>query len=583
MQGLFLRLRTWWETADRTQKTVTIFGSLFLVLLIGGTFYFASKPKMDVLFRELSPQDQGMVANELTKLGVPFEQDRAGAIRVPIDRIAEVQGKLALAQKMPSTGHVGYDGLKDMGIMNTPTVERERLRTMLEGELAKSIESIEGVSSARVHLTLGETSPFAREANTASASVIVSEQGAGSVSGQSARAIQHLVQYAVNGLNPKNITVISSQGKTLLDGADAEGGSAADKIQAESSEARRREVALQSLLDNAFGRGNTVVSIPVLELNFDQRDERRNEVLPTKPLTIETNTEKMGSGVASVGGAAGTASNTPGGAATPATPDANAKGYEGEQQSKTMATTETHTTTVYAPGALKRMAINVLVNSTNITNSADVKKVIDGELGPLVKDTANFGTTVTAVAFDTKAKDEQTKADAAAASSAKMQQMLSILPIAALLVVGFMVVKAIKKTAGAGNVLVAATPGGQVIPLGSGDVTKALGHSEMHHLPTIVNEHGEKVALPPGATVNAEGKVVGEDGQPIASLKAQDFVKTNAAALALSEMADEQQQHVRIGSIPDRINIPLEQIKKMAEERPQTVAMLLKTWLLSDK
>lgn len=583
MQGLFLRLRTWWETADRTQKTVTIFGSIFLVLLIGGTFYFSSKPKMDVLFRELSPQDQGMVANELTKLGVPFEQDRAGAIRVPIDRIAEVQGKLALAQKMPSTGHVGYDGLKDMGIMNTPTVERERLRTMLEGELAKSIESIEGVSSARVHLTMGETSPFARETNAATASVIITEQGAGSVTGQSARAIQHLVQYAVNGLSPKNITVISSLGKTLLDGDSSSGGSATDKIQAETSEARRREVALQNLLDNAFGRGNTVVSIPILELNFDQRDERKSEVLPTKPLTIETNTEKMGAGSPTVGGAAGTASNTPGGTATPATPDASGRNYEGEQQSKTMATTETNSTTVYAPGSLKKMAINVLVNSTNVTNAADVKKVIDGELGPLAKDATNFSTTMTAVAFDTKGKEEQTKADTAAASNAKMQQMLSILPIAALLVVGFMVVKAIKKTAGAGNVLVAATPGGQMMPLGTGQSAHSLGHGDMMHLPTIVNEHGEKVALPPGAMVNEDGKVVGEDGQPIASLKAQDFVKTNAAALALSEMADEQQQHVRIGSIPDRINIPLEQIKKMAEERPQTVAMLLKTWLLSDK
>lgn len=593
MQNLFLKLKIWWETADRTQKTVTIFGSLFLVLLVAGVMFFAGKPKMDVLFRDLSPQDQGMVAGELTKMGVPFEQDRGGGIKVPSDRIAEVQGKLAVAQKMPTTGHSGYDGLDKMGIMNTPVVERERLKTMLEGELAKSIEAIEGVAAARVHLTVQDSSPFVRESSGATASVVVTESAAGAVNGQTARAIQKLVQFGVQGLKPKDISVISSEGKTLLDGAEG-GLGASDRLGQEIAESRRREVQLQNLLDSAFGRGNTVVSVPILELNFDQRDESKNEVIPTKPLVIEKNTETMGAGSTAAGGPAGTASNLPAGTAAPATPaSGDSKSYTGTQEAKQMAASEVRTTTVFAPGSLKKMAINVLVNNTVITSAAEVQKVIDGALGPLAQDRQNFATTVTSVPFDTKAQEAQKKADEAAAGSAKMQQMLSILPIAALLFVGFMVIKALKK-ATSPNVVITADQNGEIGAITAPQPSEPLilevqtgGQVKMPNgqmvVPTVTNEKGEKVALPPGAKVSADGKVVGPDGQPIPQYNANDFVKTNAAALALTEMVDSEQQHIKIGSIPDRVNIPLEQIKKMAEERPQTVAMLLKSWLLHEK
>ena len=80
MGGLFLRLRTWWETADRTQKAVTLFGGAFLGILLLGTFYFASKPKLQPAFTGLSYADLGKVEDEVKKLGIPYEITGDGII-----------------------------------------------------------------------------------------------------------------------------------------------------------------------------------------------------------------------------------------------------------------------------------------------------------------------------------------------------------------------------------------------------------------------------------------------------------------------------------------------------------------------
>src|SRR2546423_4000005 len=116
MAGLLIRIRTWWETADRTQKAITVFGSAFLVLLLVGTFYFASKPHLAIAFSGLTSQEVGSVTDEVQKLGIPVEFDLAGNVQVPSEKVAEVRAKLALAGKLPTSGHLGNGELGKIGI-----------------------------------------------------------------------------------------------------------------------------------------------------------------------------------------------------------------------------------------------------------------------------------------------------------------------------------------------------------------------------------------------------------------------------------------------------------------------------------
>lgn len=570
MGTIFLRLRTWWETADRTQKVVTIFGTAFLAILLMGTYYFASKPKMVVLYSGLSTTDMAMVSEELGKLGVPMEYDRSGAVLVPDNRELEARAKLAMSQKLPSSGHGGYGQLTDIGMMNTPRVEQERVKAAIEGELSRTIELVDGVASARVHLTLGEDSPFARDAKPASASIIVNEKSGASFGQAQAQSIAKLVQHAVTGLDAKYITVINSMGQLLLDGSAEQGsqGVASAKVSAEIAEAKRRESDLQRKLDAVFGAGNTVASVPVLEMNFDQSHSVTVQRTPSdEPLSVESNTESLGVGAGgAAGGPAGTAANTQPGALE-AGAGGDSRGYTGTQKVETRLANEVQTTTEKAAGQITAMSLNVLVNKTTIKDVAAVESFISGYLGPKANE-AGFSSTVTQVEFDTAVQDAAKKLAAGADGSARMQQIFSLIPVLALVGVGFMVMKAISKAAKSTDIVVTALPGGQMMPLPAGapGLTASTPMVQANYAqPQLVQApNGDLLQYTPGA----------------AQL---EYLPPESARHASLEYRESGLDVGTITTIAQKVNVPLEQIRKMAQDKPSVIAMLLKSWMLEDR
>lgn len=560
MTPFFLRLRAWWETADRTQRVVTLFGAALLVCLCVGTVYFASRPKFALLYGGLTSAEQGSVVDELTTMGVEYQLGSNGTVLVPAAMVTETRAKLAVAGKQPTSGHIGYESFDNMGMMVTPKVEQERIKAAIEGELANSIEKIEGVTSARVHITLGDQSAFVREKEPSSASVVLSEAQTGAVGLESGRAIARLVQNAVTGLQAENISIVSTDGRMLYDGRAEEAGSgiADRKVQAEIAEARRRETDLQRKLDLAFGPGNTIASIPILEMNFDERSSRETVRTPSdSPLRREQVKETMGSGSTSgTPSASGIDANNPQGPSiTSGREGGENTAYNGTQESTEFITNEKTSDVREATGEITAMAINVLVNEAKIDSKDKVDEFLRGYLGPKTEDPAfTFGSTL--VSFDTSAQKAAATAAAGSASSARMQQVLSILPIAALVLVGFMVMKSLQKVGGSSDVVVAALPGGGTAPLAMGSGSR-----------TFASDHGP-LELPPGAeiTVNEHGQqVITQPGGPTMILEAS------------------HQKPVAIGAIEEKVHVPLEQIRRMANERPHTVAMLLKSWLLEER
>lgn len=546
MSGLLLRLRAWWETVDRTQRVVTMFGTGFFVLLIFGTFYFASRPKLDILYGGLAQEDKATVMDELRKQGVAAEYDRQGNILVPSNMIEEARSKLAIANKLPSSGHGGYSDLASMSMMSTPSVERERLKAALEGELAKTIETFEGVSSARVHLTPGNDSPFETEKKPAMASVGITEKQRGAMSASTGSAIARLVASAVPGLEPKSVTVMTSRGTVLWDGRAEEGvdGRADRKLQAEIAESSREQQLLQVALDRAFGPGNTVAMVQV-ELDFDKSDVTTNEERTgSDPLVQESSTETYGDS-----GAPGGA--TSGGIAAPAISGATAGlngGYSGKTEYKTFPKTQTTTVTQKAVGKIISKTINVLADETKIKDTTPIEQFLAGQLGSK-SDQAGFTFAVTKVPFDREAEKTAEKESAAAAGGQKMQQYLGLLPVIALILVAFIVLKAIGKATSSKDVLVKVS-------------TSAPG--------VILEGGGESV----GALTS---------GQAAYSTARAQQLAANPQAL---DQGPRELQFIRadsiepIDAIAEKVNVPLEQLKKMAADRPDSVAMLLKTWIL---
>lgn len=558
MGGLLLRLKSWWDGADKSQRTVTVVGGGFLVFLVVVTYMFASKPHMGILASGLTPSEQGIAAKDLQKMGVPYEMDQQGNLSVPVDRIAETRSNLEMAGHLP-VGHGASDtDLSKLSAMTSPSVEREQLKANAEAKLAQTIESIDGVASASVHLALGDDSPFASDKKGASASITLHEKPGAIITSGQARGIARMVASAVPNLELNNVTVLNSQGEPLVDPDDQTSASSkvAQKLSTERSEAKRRERELQMKLDQVFGAGTTVASVDV-EIDFKAEQYRKIERVPSKPLTTAETNETMAGGLAGVngGGIPGTATNTGGAPAAPAAASTSGgSGYTSKQAEKQYLVNETDTTGENPAGNLKRMSIGVLIDEKLKDQQPAVEEFVKGYMGPLANDTANFTYKVTETKFDTTAADAAKKAVGAAGTHDMIQQALSILPIAALVIVAMMVLKSVTKFAQT-QTLAYTTADGQVIPLPSNglplDAATLAAYEKKH-------AHGHHSA------------VVLEGASP------------EEIQAALHSKTEDDEEDIEVAGIKRKVHIPLEQIKKMADERPEMVATLIKSWMVMD-
>ena len=183
-----------------------------------------SAPQMALLYGDLAVEDTSRIVAQLEAQKVPFTLKRGGTeIHVPVDRVTRLRIGMA-EQGMPSGGSVGYeifDKADTLGATNF--IQRVKLVRALEGELARTIRSIELVRSARVHLVLPRRELFSRERQQPSASIILNMKSTARLSREQVLAIQHLVAAAVPSLTPNRISVVDDKGALLARGFDEEG------------------------------------------------------------------------------------------------------------------------------------------------------------------------------------------------------------------------------------------------------------------------------------------------------------------------------------------------------------------------
>jgi len=257
------RLKNWWTESSPTQRYTTLGGVMLFVLLLGGVFSFASRPKYDMLYSGVTELEKATMVEALQAMGVPTKYDNPGMVEIPSDKIHEMRSKLTLAGKVPKSAHMGYENLADMSLSDTPAKERERLKAIAEGELARSIETNPGVRSARVHITLGDPSPFGDQQRPPSASVNLVTSGNGSITRDQAKGIAMLVSHSLDGMDMKNVVVLDEKSIVLYSGSDSSSTDAlaSSKIELEQSVARKEEQRIQNNLDAIFGPGKTRVSV----------------------------------------------------------------------------------------------------------------------------------------------------------------------------------------------------------------------------------------------------------------------------------------------------------------------------------
>src|SRR4051794_34170045 len=272
------------------QKAVTL--AAVIALVVGAYFFatWASKPTYSILFNNLSTKDASAIVESLQKGGTKYELANDGqTILVPQDQVNSLRLSLS-GQGLPGDAGTGYALLDQQGITTSDFMQHTNYQRALEGELAKTIGSIDGVEAATVHLVLPQKDVFADSQDKPTASVLVASSPSRPLSGQQVQAIVHLVASSVEGLDPTQVTVAGADGKILSTGGGADLGTGGDNSQDAQTVAfqNRMNTSLQNMLDSVVGPGHAVVTTTAA-LDFDQTQttSKTYQQDPSLPATSE--------------------------------------------------------------------------------------------------------------------------------------------------------------------------------------------------------------------------------------------------------------------------------------------------------
>ena len=406
-----------------------------LVALIGAAalaWMTLSTPTQKTLFTGLTDADKQAVTSALTQANITSHiDDGTGALTVDEDQFSKARMLLA-GQGLPKQAPGGYAILDQLPMGVSRAVEGERLRQARETELARSIEDIDAVAEARVHLATPEASVFVRDNASPSASVVVKLQGGRALSQAQVQSIINLVASSVPGMKPESVTIVDQMGALLskpgAGGADATG-DARLEMQRKTEDKVRQQ--LVQLLTPLVGAGNFTAEVQA-DINLDETQATRESYEKQGALRAETGNwvGNQAGAPTTPGGIPGALSNTPppasqlqapqaanGASGAPATDPAPVAGAAAPNPNKQSDSFQRAydlgkevSVTRQTPGSVKRLSVAVLLRDPEKTRRTAMEI---GQITDLVK---------SAVGFDQARQDQVTVisrkfADAAADAS----------------------------------------------------------------------------------------------------------------------------------------------------------------------
>ena len=337
--------------------------ALALLATLGTLALQDGTPEMGFLYTDLEPAAAQSITEKLKAQDIPFEITADGtSVMAPRDRLAELRMSLAGEQLGGKIGYEVLDEEEPFGV----SASRARLNETraIEGELVRSIESLETVTKARVHIVMPERAVFTAEARKATAAVTV--KTIGRLSGESVQAIRHLVASAVPDLSPESVSVVDQSGALLARAGEPGATSGADLDERQTAIEARLRSQIETMLEPIVGFGKVRAEVAVL-IDRDQRREEAQVFDPdtqviARQITVESG-EQNDETAASADGAT-VAAQLPEGEAQAGAAGGDSRRSASNENSEdtTYENSKTHTVTVHAPGKINRLTVAVMVD-----------------------------------------------------------------------------------------------------------------------------------------------------------------------------------------------------------------------------
>jgi flagellar M-ring protein FliF len=229
-----------------------------------------SSSPMALLYSDLDQQDAGAIVQKLDGLKIPYETPPSGGlIRIPAEQVGKVRMLMA-ADGLPKGGSIGYEIFDQKeGFGTTSFVQNINHLRALEGELARTISTMNVIQTARVHLVLPQRELFSHGAQTATASVFLKTRGGITLTREQIAAIENLIAAAVPQLQPTQISIVDDRGTLLARPANSETGGTGnqDDMRAAFEQSQARKI--EDLLSQTIGFGKVRAKVSA-ELDFDK-------------------------------------------------------------------------------------------------------------------------------------------------------------------------------------------------------------------------------------------------------------------------------------------------------------------------
>jgi len=271
MLGLEQLEKLWGNLLALGTKRLAALGLVGLAVFasVGFGSYYLSRSDYDTLYAGLNAQDVSRIGAVLRESGIDFDVNAEGT-KVMVRREETAQARMLLAEKgLPSSSNAGYELFDKLGPIGLTSFMQEVTRgRAIEGELARTIQSMRGIKAARVHIVLPETGSFRRGRQPASASVVIRTEAAASSS--MTQAIRHLVSAAVPGLDIDNISISNADGTVLASAGDASSTAGSRKLDLERTVSKDLTDNVRKTLAPYLGLDNFEVNVAA-SLNIDKR------------------------------------------------------------------------------------------------------------------------------------------------------------------------------------------------------------------------------------------------------------------------------------------------------------------------
>ncbi len=274
---------------------------------------WSSDPSYRMLYSNLSEQDSGDIANSLQQAAITYKVDtQTGAILVAGDSVHEARLKLA-SEGLPRGGGVGFEMLdKDQGFGVSQFMEGARYQRALEGELARTIGSLNNVRSARVHLAIPKQTAFARDRKKPKASVTIDLFAGRVLQEGQITAISHMVAASIPSLEANDVTVIDQKGRLLT----SSGSSADMRVSSTQFNHRKRleeyyMKRIEGILSPIVGEGGVRAQVSA-DIDFTVTEQTQESFNPDLPaIRSEQTLEERRTGGQTLSGVPGSLSNQP--------------------------------------------------------------------------------------------------------------------------------------------------------------------------------------------------------------------------------------------------------------------------------